>query len=700
MPRRSNRQSQSALEPLEKRHLLSAGSLDFHFGDHGSVLEKGNKFGEFTTITELTDGRILAIGRGTSLGLVNGEDIALIRFNSDGTRDTTFANDGAMTIDISGYDDVPVSAFVLPDGKILVGASLSTRHSTNGWRRAGFLRFNSDGALDQTFGDHGVVIGPDTLLGTLADMKIQSDGKIVGLGYAQTDSTRRWYLMRLDADGHFDQSFGNGGIVVSEFAQREIMAHKLAIQSDGKIIAVGTSNWLRAVRYNTDGSLDQTFGQGGEMLITERHVANTCSIAIKPDGKLLLGISGYELQWGTLTLYQLNADGSRDAAWGENGRIITTVGEFADSYALKFQSDGKLLQIGQVDGKMAVVRYNEDGTVDESFGVHGVAKTTIDGIAFDALIQNDQKILTAGTASENWDSMLVRFMGDLDDFPAKLDGAGILNITGTGRADRILVSIAAGLLSVDFDGDIRNFDASTIASIMVDAGLGNDFVSLGNYNGTSTILGGDGNDTIIGGAGKDSLIGGSGADSIDGAGGNDFIDGEQDNDTLLGGDGVDRIFGGDGRDRLCGGNGNDLCDGETGRDSVNGNGGNDQLAGGDGNDLVDGGSGNDRMDGSAGNDNLAGNNGADSIYGGNGADQLFGGSSKDQLYGGSGNDNLSGGAGADILIGNKGIDTLIGGDGKDNYLTDRGDNIVNPVQATTNSTAIKKTGSYLQDLLA
>ncbi len=185
---------------------------------------------------------------------------------------------------------------------------------------------------------------------------------------------------------------------------------------------------------------------------------------------------------------------------------------------------------------------------------------------------------------------------------AALDATGMLNVTGTKKADviRVLVNASdATKLDVVINGAAAGtFDLSGITNgIRIDGGKGNDDIRVDEINGAVTVnvtmLGGQGNDTLVGGSGNDVLDGANGKDSLSGGAGNDTVSGGNGNDTLAGGDGDDTLHGGNGKDTLSGNDGNDHLFGDNGKDSLHGGLGDDTLNGGRGKDSVAGEGGND-----------------------------------------------------------------------------------------------------------
>ena len=215
-----------------------------------------------------------------------------------GSLDTTFGTGGKVTTSFSGSADMN-ALVVQPDGK-LVAAGWDASQSA-----FGLARYNTNGSLDSTFGTGGTVstpIGVDTY-GASA-LVLQSDGKLVAAGNAWKDTVDADFAaIRYNANGSLDTSFGTGGKVTTSFGSQEDDAYALVVQPDGKLVAAGVVfngvRWDFALaRYNTDGSLDTTFGTGGKVITavgTGDDVA--FALALQPDGNLVAG--GYAANAGT-----------------------------------------------------------------------------------------------------------------------------------------------------------------------------------------------------------------------------------------------------------------------------------------------------------------------------------------------------------------------------------------------------------------
>jgi len=219
----------------------------------------------------------------------NVTDVSIGCHNS-GSLDTSFSTDGKVTTAFGTSNDVATSVAIQSDGKIVAAG-----YSYNGANYDfALVRYNMDGSLDSTFGTGGKVT---TAFGTGDDgaksVAIQSDGKIVAAGYSDNGANYDFALVRYNTDGSLDSTFGTGGKVTTAVGTGTDNAKSVAIQSDGKIVAAGYSyngaNFdFALVRYNTDGSLDSTFGTGGKVT-TAFGTSNdeAYSVAIQSDGKIV-----------------------------------------------------------------------------------------------------------------------------------------------------------------------------------------------------------------------------------------------------------------------------------------------------------------------------------------------------------------------------------------------------------------------------
>jgi uncharacterized delta-60 repeat protein len=238
------------------------------------------------------------------------------------------------------------------------------------------------------------------------------------------------FSQAISASGVFDSTFGVAGKTDISFSDRKVYGQDAALQADGKIVIAGNSslnvlsiasNDFAVVRLNGDGTLDTTFGSGGLVISdiagSSEDVANV--VAIQPDGKIIAG--GFSQAVGqsanpTFTVVRYNSNGSLDTTFGSGGKILTDFTESSQEriYDLFVLADGKILAVGSYSGnsfpgvaaRIALVRYNADGSLDANFGSGGKFLIRFDNsLGFThftdfrgAALQSDGKIVIAGWA--------------------------------------------------------------------------------------------------------------------------------------------------------------------------------------------------------------------------------------------------------------------------------------------------------------
>lgn len=309
-----------------------------------------------------------------------------------GDLDTSFGTGGVATADVPGGADYAYQTALQADGKIVVAGRVC------GGCDFALIRFSMDGSLDAGFGSGGIVTtdisgGSDEAI----EIATQSDGKIVVAGVASGD----FALARYNTNGSLDLAFGVGGTVTLDFGGFDV-AEGLAIQTDGKIVAGGNSTCspcdLAVARFNTDGSLDLTFGVGGKTTTDLGGNESASALALQSDGKIVLGGNNGSLHF---TLVRYDTFGASDATFGSGGVVSTSSLAGGSITALLIQSDGKIVGAGWTQNpvtKFAAARYNLDGSPDTSFGTGGTVETDPgdQGVMLDAALQANGKIVGAG----------------------------------------------------------------------------------------------------------------------------------------------------------------------------------------------------------------------------------------------------------------------------------------------------------------
>jgi uncharacterized delta-60 repeat protein len=450
-------------EPLEQRTLLDAGDLDLSFHGDGLVTTRfpaeSNDGGYAVAIQ--SDGKVLVAGysdNGTN------PDFAVVRYNTDGSLDTGFDTDGKVTTPIGASRSYARSVAVQADGKILV-AGYSTIGGNSDFA---VVRYNADGSLDTSFDTDGKVTTP---IGTSSDcgysMAVQADGKIVVAGYA-INSTIDFALVRYNADGSLDTGFDSDGKVTTSIGagRSDDLAYSVAVQADGKILVAGLSSVgtnsgdFALVRYNADGSLDTSFDTDGKVT-TPIGAGDDVgySVAVQADGKILLAGRSHNGSDYDFAVVRCNADGSLDTSFDTDGKVTTPIGASSDcGHSTAVQADGKILVAGYASWAgnfdFAVVRYNADGSLDTGFDADGVCTTggfgaSLDNYGYSVAVQADSKIIVAGESynGNNQDFAAVRYNAD-GSLDTSFDTDGKVT-TPIGAGDDVGYSVA-----VQADGKI------------------------------------------------------------------------------------------------------------------------------------------------------------------------------------------------------------------------------------------------------
>ncbi len=484
--------------------LAKAGGLDTSFGGDGKVV---------TNLTRRDDGAsALAIQADGKIVLAGWAGYGVARYNSDGTLDASFGGDGKVMTDFTSGSDYASGVAIQADGKIVVvgwaGAYPNPRINEFDTKFA-LARYNSDGTLDRTFGGDGKVMTDFTSGSDYASgVAIQADGKIVVVGWAGVQTgpgpyDTKFALARYNSDGTLDASFGGGGKVMTDFTAWGDEAKGVAIQADGRIVVVGMAGdglvrvadstsrtgarWepldakFALARYNSDGTLDASFGGGGKVMTDFTPWGDEAKgVAIQADGKIVAagvaadaaGVAADSAHPSKFALARYNSDGTLDASFGGGGKVMTYVSAWDAAYGVAIQADGKIVAAGssRSQSRFALARYDSNGTLDASFGVNGKVETDFTPRADGALgvaIQADGRIVAAGIANGGRSKMkvaLARYLAAAGGRPPTASPAGSPSPGPAATASRIgdgvyLVGtdIPAGLYKGTTVSDARGF---------------------------------------------------------------------------------------------------------------------------------------------------------------------------------------------------------------------------------------------------
>lgn len=300
---------------------------------------------------------------GKLLVLESGSSFALTRYNADGSLDNSFGSAGTLAFNrgssTENYWDVTVQS----DDKIIISGDYNNSFS--------IYRYNADGSPDTSFSGDGHVDIDISSSGSERGyaVAVQPDDKVVvgGLG-AGGD----FALVRINANGSYDTSFSGNAKLQTDLGATDV-AYSLVVQPDGKLLLAGTSNGdFAMVRYNTDGSVDTGFGGGDGIAITDMGAGDDKAFAVElqADGKIVLAGSSN----GDIALARYETNGSLDNSFGGgDGIVLTDIATSTDSArGLSIQADGKIVAAGSSNGDFALLRYNTDGSLDTSFSGGGL----------------------------------------------------------------------------------------------------------------------------------------------------------------------------------------------------------------------------------------------------------------------------------------------------------------------------------------
>src|ERR1051325_1610772 len=380
--------------------LNTDGSLDTTFGTGGRGFVVFPRESTANAVALQPDGKIIVAGdegKDVRFNYDETTNFALARLNTDGSLDTTFGTGGRVSTDIS-FSDRAFDVALQSDGKI-VAAGLANDYSGGGKTEFALARYNADGSLDTSFGTGGKVRTGFGFHSGAMGLVIQADQKLVAAGYiSDSAGSNAVALVRYNTDGSLDTSFGTGGVVRSSTVGD--VAYAIALQADQKIVVAGRPQAVVA-RYNTDGSLDTTFGSGGRAIRNTAPSGDMRAVAVQSDGKI---VAAGDQGGGNYLLLRYNADGSPDTGFGLDGFLTTDFGGFDQAEAVAIQPDGRIVAAGSSTLSWTLARYQPDGLLDQNFGSGGRATTDMSSGTINSqrakgiVIQPDGRIVAAGRA--------------------------------------------------------------------------------------------------------------------------------------------------------------------------------------------------------------------------------------------------------------------------------------------------------------
>jgi len=415
------------------------GDLDPTFGTGGMVTTDLNHSTDIANAVAVqADGKLVVVGTTYKNNDYTAEDFAVTRYNTNGTLDNTFGAGGKVRTDFPGLAAVPSSVVIQPDGKIVVAGGAFPLFTFLGDFKV--VRYNSNGSLDTSFGAGGIVTTSFPGDGSYAfALALQSDGKIIAAGTDFVDfnpgesSNTDFALARYNPDGTPDATFGIGGQVTTDFLGFEDDAYSVLIQRDGKIVAVGSANDpatyydFAAVRYLSNGTIDTMFGVAGKVRTDfgDQNFDQARSAVLRPDGRIVAAGFAISQNGGVqnFAVARYTSTGILDTTFSRDGKTQIDFGSCCQSANnVLLQSDGKIITVGYAntessDSDFLLARLNPRGSLDSTFGVGGKVRTSfgdLNGGANGAALQSDGKIVAVGfqaTFSNQWTNFaLARYL--------------------------------------------------------------------------------------------------------------------------------------------------------------------------------------------------------------------------------------------------------------------------------------------------
>lgn len=335
-------------ERFEILRFTADGAPDGSFGLGGLVTTSfGNTSDYANSVAIQADGKIVVAGHREGVGF---KDIAVARYNSNGSLVTTFDADGMATFDLGSSASQGSSVAIQSDGKIIIAGECMRTHNN-----IALVRLNSNGSLDAAFNGGYVTTAVGSVDAYSTAMAIQPDGKIVLAGIASDGSAMDIVLARYNNNGSLDTSFSSAGIVVTDLSTYD-RAYGVALQSNGKIIVAGSmDDYGVFVGYSSSGS------QLSSVYVGE--ASRFLAIAIQPNDKILgIGYKYFTDIGYDIAVTRLNHDLSVDSSF-QTGTVLTNFGNIWNiGYAAAIQPDGKIVVAGYTMpdtgmGDFALVRY-------------------------------------------------------------------------------------------------------------------------------------------------------------------------------------------------------------------------------------------------------------------------------------------------------------------------------------------------------
>lgn len=471
------------------------------------------------------DGKIVVVGtayNGTDF------DIALSRYNTDGSLDTSFGTGGKVTTAFGGDDDEGVAVAMNAAGSIYVGGT----QKQGADKRVAIVKYTSTGALDTSFDTDGkLTFSINNRDEIVRGLVMQPDGKILVAGESTslTDGTG-FFVARVNTNGSMDSTFNSSGKQYTNFPGGGIdVARSIALQPDGKIVLGGYASTSAAstnfdfaiARYTSTGALDTTFdtdgmatyaiGSGNEEIF---------GLRLQPDGKIVAaGYSFNATSKDDFAVIRVTTTGVLDTTFSGDGIVTTDVSgaNLNDrGHGLRITTSDKIVIGGYAiptgtDRDFAMVQYNSDGTLDTAYNTTGIAIHDLAVGADDQInalsLQANGHVIATGSSpgASGTDFTVARFIDEsptgktqttlsggnltIDDIDTTIDNVWTINLSVDGLnlvfndAAQAIVTIGGGSLS-NSNHTFTIPVSSITGTLTINASGGNDSLTIDFRNGS------------------------------------------------------------------------------------------------------------------------------------------------------------------------------------------------------------------------
>jgi uncharacterized delta-60 repeat protein len=380
------------------------GQLDRSFGDDGKVRGDGCAHGSGQASVAI-DAHQRIVTADTDHA---SQYFCVARHSRSGGVDRSFGHGGLVRVK---FDDLASARSVALDRKLIVAAGGYGTHGAGGFSAA---RLRPNGTLDPAFGDEGTVttdFGGRHDAGFA--VAIDSHRRVIVAGYTYSNGDTDFAVARFKWNGDLDSSFGGDGKVTTDFGAVGDYARSVAIDSHDRVVVAGYSQGgsrranFALARYRSNGQLDPSFGTGGTVITDFGGGGGAAAVTIDSRGRIVAAGSAPAAQ-GDFALARFKPDGSLNPSFGHGGEVVTNLPHNGDGVAsVAIDSRNRIVAVGGA-GSVAIARYRATGALDRSFGRGGKKVTRFSMVAWSAAIDSRGRIVVAASHAA---LMLLRYIG-------------------------------------------------------------------------------------------------------------------------------------------------------------------------------------------------------------------------------------------------------------------------------------------------